>query len=115
SPGVRRGKRAVAGRMPILRQHHVLEAPRKPVDERHDLVAARNGKRAARTEIILNVDDQQDVAIADLVHHMGYLFSAGDTLNSGCARTSSMMLDGILLDYMQKRRGAARAAGGTFV
>ena len=34
----------------------------EPVDDRHDLVAARHRKRAAGAEIVLDVDDDEDVA-----------------------------------------------------
>ena len=33
----------------------------QPIDQRHDLIATGNGERAARTEVILDVDDQQDI------------------------------------------------------
>jgi hypothetical protein len=58
-------------RMPILRQHHVLEARRQPIDQRHDLIAARHRQIPARAKIILNVDDQEHVARAgnDAVAH----------------------------------------------
>ena len=55
----------MAARMPVLGQHHVLETPGQPVDHRHDLVAARNRKPAARAEVVLDVDHQQDIPIAD--------------------------------------------------
>jgi hypothetical protein len=48
--------------MPILRQHHVSEARGDAIDDRDDFIAARNGKFAARAEVILDIDDQQDVA-----------------------------------------------------
>jgi hypothetical protein len=35
------------------------------VDDRHDLVAARNGKRAAGAKIVLHVDDDEDVVAVD--------------------------------------------------
>jgi hypothetical protein len=44
----------------------VLEAWGQPVDHRHDLVAARNGKTAARTEIVLDIDNQQGISITDV-------------------------------------------------
>ena len=49
----------MAGRMPVLRQHEMLEILGQRVDQRHHLVAARNGKRAARAEIVLHIDDDQ--------------------------------------------------------
>src|SRR5262249_7035533 len=59
---MRRRERVVAGRMPILRQHYVPETRGDAIDDRHDLIAARNGKLTARAEVILDIDDQQDVA-----------------------------------------------------
>ena len=59
----------MAARVPVLGQHHVLEPLAEQVDERHHLVAARHRKLAARTEVVLHVDDQQDVGIGDLVSH----------------------------------------------
>ena len=57
----------MAARVPILGQHHVLEARGQAVDQRHDLVAARHRKAAAGAEIVLDVDHQQDVAVADVM------------------------------------------------
>ena len=39
------------------------ELARQTVDHRNDLVALRHGKRAARTEIVLHVDDDEDVRV----------------------------------------------------
>jgi hypothetical protein len=47
--------------MPILREHDMREIAGQPVHHRHDLVATRHGERAARAEIVLHVDDQQQV------------------------------------------------------
>ena len=55
----------VAGRVPILRQHHVAEAAGQAIDRRHDFIAVRDGKIAIRTKVILNIDDQQDVAVLE--------------------------------------------------
>ncbi|MNV93810.1 hypothetical protein D3C71_1885420 [compost metagenome] len=49
----------MAGRVPVLRQDHMLEPPDEIVDRRHDLIASGNGKRSARAEIVLHVDDDQ--------------------------------------------------------
>ena len=62
---MRRRKRQMTARVPILGQHHMPKSPGQPVDHRHDLVAARHRKRAARAEIVLDVDHQQHIAIAD--------------------------------------------------
>jgi hypothetical protein len=53
----------------MLRQHHVAEAPGEAIDDRHDVVAMGNGKPAARTEVVLDVDDQKDVAVGDWDGH----------------------------------------------
>ena len=52
-------------RMPVLRQHDMLEALRDTVDDRHDLAAVRHRQRPAGAEIVLDVDHQQYVAIVD--------------------------------------------------
>jgi hypothetical protein len=39
------------------------------VDDRYDVVAMGDGKLPARTEVVLDVDDQQDVAIGDWSGH----------------------------------------------
>jgi hypothetical protein len=62
---MRRGERVVTGRVPILRQHHILKPLSQAADDRRDFVATRNRKAAPRTEIILNVHHQQDVSGAD--------------------------------------------------
>src|SRR5690606_32369188 len=61
---MRRGEGAVAGRVPVLGQDHVLEAPREPVYQRHDGIALGHGERAAGAEIVLDVDDEEDVGRA---------------------------------------------------
>src|SRR5688500_4340132 len=48
--GMGRGERSMAARVPVLRQHDVLEARGEAVDQRHDLVAPGHGERAPRTE-----------------------------------------------------------------
>ena len=49
----------MAGRMPVLGQDDVFEALCEAVDHRDDLVSFRNRQRAAGTEIVLHVDDDQ--------------------------------------------------------
>ncbi len=49
----------MARRVPVLRQHPHLVVRKQRVDRRHDLVAAGDGKCAARAEIVLHVDDDQ--------------------------------------------------------
>jgi hypothetical protein len=45
--------------MPVLRQHHVVEALGDSVDYRDDLIAVLHRQAAARQEAVLYVDDQQ--------------------------------------------------------
>src|SRR5215468_11095527 len=70
--------------MPILRQHHVAEPRGQRIDQRHDLVAARNRETSLGTEIVLDVDNQEDVLVADRE-----LFSHGGTLSCGAKRMST--------------------------
>ena len=56
-------ERTVARRMPILGQHHVIKAFGETVDNRHHGIAFGNRKRAARTEIVLHIDYQQQVIV----------------------------------------------------
>ena len=57
-PGCEDANELVAGRVPVLRQDHVPEAAGETIDGRYDLVAVRNGKLSARTEVVLDVDNQ---------------------------------------------------------
>ena len=49
-------------RVPVLGQDDVLEIMHELVDDGHDLVAARDGERAARAEIVLQIDNDQCLA-----------------------------------------------------
>ena len=60
SAGVHRRKRLVVARVPILREDDVGEPGGQPVDKRNDLIGARHLQRAARAEVILNIDDEQN-------------------------------------------------------
>jgi hypothetical protein len=55
--------------MPVLGEHNVPEAARELIDERHDLIARRDGKASTGTEIILNIDYDQDVTIGHFTRH----------------------------------------------
>src|SRR6266852_3362864 len=55
-PGMRSRERLVSWRMTVLRQHHVCEALRERVDDRHDLVALLNREPAAGAEVVLDID-----------------------------------------------------------
>jgi hypothetical protein len=70
--------------MPVLRQHHVAEPRGQCIDQRHDLVAARNGEASLGTEVVLHVDNQEDVVVADRK-----LLSHGGTLSCGARRLST--------------------------
>jgi hypothetical protein len=54
--------------MPVLSQRDMLETLGKPVDYRDDIVAFGHGQASARTEIVLNVDDEQQVVSSGLYH-----------------------------------------------
>ena len=71
SVGMAGGKGKVPARMPVLGENHMREPLCQSIDERHDLVAARDRERAAGTEVVLNVDHQQNIlrADSDLLSH----------------------------------------------
>jgi hypothetical protein len=52
-------------RMPVLRQHNMGKLCCQRVDHGHDFVAARHREAAARAKIMLDVDNQEDVVLAD--------------------------------------------------
>ena len=56
---MRRRKGTMTRWMPVLGQHHMLEALGQPIDDRHDIIAVGNGQPAVAAEIVLHVDDQQ--------------------------------------------------------
>ena len=56
----------MAARVPVLGQDDMREFRRQPVDGGNDLVALRHGQRAAGTEIVLNIDDDQDILLIAL-------------------------------------------------
>ena len=62
---MRRCKRQVSGRMPVLRQNHVGEQLCKPVDRGNDGIAIRDCQSPAGTEIVLHVHDDENVGCAD--------------------------------------------------
>ena len=51
--------------MPVLRQHDMTKARRQTIDDRDDLVAVGHRERAARTKIVLHVNDDQNLVAAD--------------------------------------------------
>src|SRR5512139_1494067 len=63
--GVRRRERQVPARMPVLREHDVGEFGRQRIDQRHNFIAARHGEAAAGAEVVLDVDDEKRVPLAD--------------------------------------------------
>ena len=54
--------------MPVLGEHNVLEAARELIDQRHDLIARWHGKVSAGTDVVLNIDYDQDIAVCYCVH-----------------------------------------------
>ena len=63
--GMRRCKRQMPARMPVLRKHYVREFGRQGIDQGHNLVATRYGEAAAWTEIVLDVDNEKHIVLAD--------------------------------------------------
>src|SRR5262245_53576705 len=55
----------MARRMPILGQHDLREALGETIDQGNYLVPVRDRQPSARTEVILNVNDDQDIVIAE--------------------------------------------------
>jgi hypothetical protein len=53
----------MAARMPVLRQDDMSEFGSQPIDRGNDLVAMRHCERAAGTEIVLDIDDNEDVPV----------------------------------------------------
>src|SRR5206468_8279593 len=62
---MRRGKRNVVGRVPVLGHHHVGKILGHAVDDRDDLIAVFHRKAAAGKEAVLHVDDDQHAPIVD--------------------------------------------------
>ena len=61
----------MSGRMPILSQNDVFETPRDPMNRFYDPGAIGNSQPAARAEIVLYVDDEQNVLTGD--RHTDYI------------------------------------------
>ena len=76
----------MAARMPILCQHDVAEFCGQPVDDRHHVVTARHGERAAGAKVVLYIDDDEDAVIAK---HRGQIVSHDFPLNDSCSRSTT--------------------------
>ena len=61
-PRKSRREGTVTRRMPVLRKNYVLKARRHAIDDRHDLMTARDRERAAGTEVVLDVYHKQNVS-----------------------------------------------------
>jgi hypothetical protein len=51
--------------MPVLREHYVSKPCRQCIDQWHNFVAARHCQAAAGTEVVLDVDDEKRVVLAN--------------------------------------------------
>jgi hypothetical protein len=60
-----RGKRVMPARVPVLCHNDMRKALGEPVDDRHHLPTMWDLERAAGAKIILDVDHQKDIAVAD--------------------------------------------------
>jgi hypothetical protein len=63
---MRRGKRTVIRRMPILREHNVLKLRRNTVDGSNHFIATGDCQGATGAKIILHIDDEENVARINL-------------------------------------------------
>ena len=63
----------MVGWMPVLGEHNVVEPLGQTIDHRNNFVPARHRQTSPRAEVILDVDDDQDVAMAhgNLLAHLG--------------------------------------------
>src|SRR2546425_10249265 len=57
--------------MPVLGQHHVIEAFGETIDNRHHGIAIGNRKCPAGAEIVLHIDYQQQIIVAWSDLHSG--------------------------------------------
>src|SRR5262249_57877639 len=55
----------MSGRVPVLREYDAAKMLGETIDERHDLIATRHGQRAVGTEVVLYVDHDKGVVVAD--------------------------------------------------
>src|SRR4051812_14149617 len=69
--------------MPVLGQHHMIEAFSETIDDRHHCIAAGHCERAAGTEIVLHVDDDKHIILAWSHLHCGPWFVCRLTLAHG--------------------------------
>ena len=63
------GEGDVALGVPVLREDDVLEVPGELIDDRHDLVAVCDRKRATGTEVVLHIDNDERVVSGDIEEH----------------------------------------------
>src|ERR1700739_3631632 len=56
-----RGKGEMLRRMPVLRQDDIFKTRRDAMNDGDNRVAVANGQRAAGTEVILYIDDEEEV------------------------------------------------------
>jgi hypothetical protein len=57
--------------MPILRQRDMLKTLGEAIDDRHDGIAVGHRERAARAEIHLHINNQQQIIFTDPDLHFG--------------------------------------------
>src|SRR6267154_5673020 len=63
-----RSKRNMALRVPILSKYYVIKFLRQPIYGRHNLIPIRHRKPAAWTEVVLDINHQQNVTILFYFH-----------------------------------------------
>jgi hypothetical protein len=68
--------------MPVLGGEHVAEAGHGGVDGVEDLVAAGYREAATRAEVVLRIDDDQGVVVADFDAIVGHLIMVARSVHS---------------------------------
>jgi hypothetical protein len=63
----------MSGRVPILSQGDMRETLREGVAQRYDRVAFWDRQCAARQEVVLHVDDEQDIVMGGSREHLSIL------------------------------------------
>ena len=53
-------------RVPVLGQHHMGKFFREVIDDRNNFAAVRHRQIAARTEVVLKIDHEKHIVVADV-------------------------------------------------
>src|SRR6476620_5787861 len=102
----------MVARMPILGEHDVNEPAGETIDLGNDFVPARHRQTTARAKIILNIDDDQDVAFVNgnlPAHNGSRCCSVRRLSNSAAASVRALpTCTGYVAPGSSSRNGAGR-------